>query len=89
MTKNTCTEEGCDRPHHSQGFCNRHYKRRLRAGLLQPLNLTVEERFWAKVVKTPTCWLWTGTTRSKGYGHCYVGGGQRAPRFKEVHRYAY
>ena len=28
---------------------------------------TPEERFWRKVNKTPTCWLWTGATRN-GYG---------------------
>jgi hypothetical protein len=27
----------------------------------------VAARFWPKVKKTQTCWLWTGTT-SKGYG---------------------
>lgn len=26
------------------------------------------KRFWSKVVKTNTCWLWTGTTLSLGYG---------------------
>lgn len=25
-------------------------------------------RFWASVVKTDTCWLWTGTTNQDGYG---------------------
>lgn len=44
--------------------------------------LTVEERFWAKVNKTDTCWVWTHCTRNGGYGlfwngekslgaHCY------------------
>jgi hypothetical protein len=28
----------------------------------------VEIRFWAKVNKTETCWLWTGYTRDDGYG---------------------
>lgn len=27
-----------------------------------------EERFWAKVSKTDTCWLWTGYVTDKGYG---------------------
>lgn len=26
------------------------------------------ERFWSKVNKTESCWLWTGTRNSKGYG---------------------
>ncbi len=30
--------------------------------------MTTEQRFWAKVRKTPTCWLWTASRRNKGYG---------------------
>jgi len=30
--------------------------------------MTIEERFWAKVDKTETCWLWTGCTQKNGYG---------------------
>lgn len=29
---------------------------------------TFEERFWAKVQKTPTCWLWKESKTNKGYG---------------------
>jgi hypothetical protein len=29
---------------------------------------TIEERFWAKVEKTPSCWNWTGSRNKKGYG---------------------
>lgn len=32
-----------------------------------------EKRFWSKVDKSSTCWLWTGTTRRRGYGLFYVG----------------
>jgi hypothetical protein len=28
-----------------------------------------QERFWKKVNKTDTCWLWTGCTGKMGYGH--------------------
>lgn len=27
------------------------------------------ERFWNKVNKTETCWLWTASKNSGGYGH--------------------
>lgn len=27
------------------------------------------ERFWTKVEKTKTCWLWTGAKIKRGYGH--------------------
>jgi hypothetical protein len=30
--------------------------------------LPLEERFWAKVVKTDTCWLWKGAKHKQGYG---------------------
>lgn len=28
----------------------------------------IEEKFWAKVQKTETCWLWIGTCNNQGYG---------------------
>lgn len=30
--------------------------------------LTSEQRFWAKVQKTDTCWEWTGRKNASGYG---------------------
>lgn len=32
------------------------------------MNQQTIERFWAKVNKTDTCWIWTGSKRNKGYG---------------------
>lgn len=29
---------------------------------------SIEERFWAKVVKSDGCWLWTGSKDHSGYG---------------------
>lgn len=29
---------------------------------------SIEERFWEKVNRTDGCWLWTASTRDKGYG---------------------
>ncbi len=34
-------------------------------------------RFWAKVDKTETCWLWTASTNGCGYGQIYVEGKKR------------
>ena len=32
------------------------------------MNKITIDRFWNKVVKTDTCWLWTASKRNKGYG---------------------
>ena len=45
---------------------------------------TVEGAFWAKVTKTPSCWLWTGATQDKGYGTTAFHG-----RSSYVHRLSY
>lgn len=42
------------------------------------------ERFWARVSKTDTCWLWTGEIKNRGYGTVTVAG-----RPKYAHRIAY
>ena len=34
---------------------------------------TMEERFWSKVDKGASCWLWTGTKDRKGYGKFWLG----------------
>lgn len=45
------------------------------------------ERFWAKVLKTDTCWLWTAGKNSKGYGIFYLS----KPSSPQIvaHRYSY
>jgi hypothetical protein len=48
-------------------------------------NRTVEERFWAKVVKLDNgCWQWTGYCDPKGYGRIRVHG-----RIVVAHRFSY
>lgn len=42
------------------------------------------KRFWDKVEKTPTCWIWRGSTYPNGYGCINFNG-----RNRSVHRYAY
>ena len=46
---------------------------------------TTEDRFWAKVDKADTCWLWTGSRDHKGYGYFADGAG----RLARAHRFAY
>lgn len=49
----------------------------------------LEERFWAKVNKTDSCWLWTAALRS-GYGVIGVGGARKkGGRILYAHRISY
>lgn len=38
-----------------------------------PHSLTTSERFWVKVEKTDTCWLWIAAVSGSGYGNFYIG----------------
>jgi hypothetical protein len=53
-------------------------------GKWYPRKTTEEERFWAKVDKTETCWMWTASKDRRGYGKFCV---QR--KIVPAHRYAY
>ena len=46
--------------------------------------IPLETRFWAKVNKSTSCWLWTGATSADGYGHIKVEG-----RTIKAHRISY
>lgn len=52
------------------------------------LSLTPAQRFWPKVNKTDTCWLWTGYIKPNGYATFYPGGGRHVDKIY-VHRWAY
>lgn len=43
-----------------------------------------DEKFWSKVEKTDTCWLWTGPRLPNGYGRLWLNG-----RLRTVHRLAW
>lgn len=51
-------------------------------------SLDVETRFWGHVEKTATCWLWTGSIGTRGYGFIHVRELGKS-RTILVHRYAY
>jgi hypothetical protein len=48
------------------------------------VNERTQARFWAKVNKTETCWLWTGASNQAGYGSVTIDGQQYY-----AHRIAY
>ena len=65
----TCTAPNCDRTHEAKGYCTLHYQRLKTTGTINPRHApTFEQRFWDKVNKTETCWLWTASKTSTGYG---------------------
>ena len=43
----------------------------------------IEERFWKRVNKTETCWLWTGAKLQKGYGRLWL---ERTRKVESAHR---
>lgn len=47
-------------------------------------SIAAMERFWQKVDKTETCWLWTHGRSRKGYGQFWADGKQL-----QAHRWAY
>lgn len=73
MAKATCSIPDCEDPVVARDWCNAHYKRWRRHD--DPLaggaakGGTAGKRLWARVQKTPICWLWTGPMLPSGYGH--------------------
>jgi len=68
----TCKHPGCVMPKgKARGYCNAHLLRIYRGqNMDNPVrvsNLTDHQRFWAKVDKTSSCWIWTGA-KKLGYG---------------------
>lgn len=51
------------------------------------VRVPIEQRFWAKVRKGDGCWLWTGSTNTRGYGQIGAGGSTRVPLM--AHRVSY
>lgn len=81
-----CLIAGCDKSVKARGMCSAHYEAwRIRADPREKeRSLPMIERFWAKVNKTSSCWLWAGKVNLKnGYGHFWA--------IKDVlaHRYIY
>ena len=52
-------------------------------------SVTNEERFWKRVNKTDTCWLWTGSKHEYGYGNFHMHLGEYEYRNINAHRFAW
>jgi hypothetical protein len=55
---------------------------------VSPRTKSLEERFWAKVVKCGTCWLWTGALKG-GYGIIRINPARTDTRRAYAHRVAW
>lgn len=87
MTLRACTFNECDRPSRSKGLCVGHYYQHRQGLDLRPLRsqITIDQRFWAKVHKTNDCWEWTSAVlKGGGYGQFGVDG-----RMLYAHRVAW
>lgn len=82
-----CTIDGCDSPVVGRGWCQKHYDRWAKHGdPTVTLRIVGDDltRFWSYVDRDGpvapfvehlgNCWLWTGLTDDKGYGHARVEG---------------
>ena len=65
-----CNLEGCHKPKHARGLCSMHASRERRSGDPRVTygHASHEDRFWARVDKTPDCWNWTGHLDRNRYG---------------------
>lgn len=83
----TCTECGGDRPVYKRTLCRPCYRKWLKdPNVERPSKRTPEQRFWEKVEKTDSCWLWTAATNpGTGYGQFAIRHGVQV----QVHRYSY
>lgn len=82
-----CSAIGCSRKHQAKGFCQKHYRRLSEHGdhaFVDERRRSLEERFWLKVAKTDSCWLWFGKKSIWGYGRLNSSGKRVA-----AHRVSY
>lgn len=92
MVTPTC-ECGCGLPvtianysRKDRGIVAGQYVRFIRGHTAHAPHRPVDERFWSKVNKTETCWLWTAALDRHGYGVFGVAKGRGSAR---AHRVAY
>src|SRR5689334_5069110 len=86
----TCLFSGCERLASGQGYCNSHYHKMRREGVIQKRRVMNDHlaRFHAKytVNAVTGCWEWTGYIHPSGYG---VIGIWEEGRSVRAHRFSY
>lgn len=86
-----CKFHGCAGSHIARGYCESHYRQYRKGVSLSPVKRipkTEPERFWAKVTKTETCWVWKSPEPVTGYGR-FWGTWRGEPAYVGAHRYSY
>lgn len=83
MHKKSCRVPECSRSFFGKGLCRLHYHRKWRTGSTDDPP-SAEERAWARVRKTATCWFWVGSIANNGYGVI-----RRKGTETRAHRYFY
>lgn len=88
VTKN-CSVDECESnvgPKGARGWCTKHYQMwRLTGDPSGSTAPTTRQRFFAKVKKTETCWIWQASKDENGYGMFRDGRSHRAHRWLFEH----
>lgn len=86
MSNPTCAFPGCGKRCITPVivYCTGHYAQQQKGHELTPILRTLEERFWAKVRRTESCWEWVGAKRQRGYGSVQFHG-----KVRTAHRVAW
>lgn len=85
-----CRSEGCDGWAWAQGYCDNHYQKLKRQGVIQAKRIVNDPvaRFHAsyKVNEETGCWEWQRWTTRRGYGEIRFGGNSKNVK---AHRFSY
>jgi len=77
-----CLVDGCATKPLARSYCNKHYQRLTKHGdvNVNHRDRPLADRFWEKVDKSGSCWLWTSAVAGNGYGQFHVGPRNASPR---------
>jgi hypothetical protein len=82
--RSRCVVTGCDDLVKGGGLCQTHYFRQQRHGSTDDPRPSAQTRFWSKVDRSGSCWLWTARRNRDGYGIFWFDG-----RSWFAHRWSY
>jgi hypothetical protein len=83
VQQGTCQTENCASVAKVRGLCMSCYRKARRRGMPRIAD-DYATRFWLRVTKTETCWLWDVISPKARYGHFHAGG-----KVYQAHAFAY